>query len=330
MKLLLSVILVFWSSPAHALWAQLDLLTPGEVSSIVQHIPPVVDAGRKLSCPVRIDAVVDALGPFTMNVEVRARCGHSTSSLIDRYVVDRRTGSVETWGDSPSNVGDRSSEAFAAELVRRARARRLSPQESQCLALEAGRSLTGWNGPSASIDIQPFASSGSPETLFWLSRKSLGPATEVRVPLYVNPGTGVVLNESTASEVTSAGPGELLGKFIALRSPPLLSDQDALSIALRIPAFAALSQRLGCSLIAGSAFASEEVPITPACDGHYLLDGPRVAINLRNGVVSDADTGKEIDTPEASLLAGTLVSAIRDARLRLQGEVNAKCGLEPR
>ena len=78
-------------------------------------------------------------------------------------------------------------------------------------------------------------------------------------------------------------------------------------------------------MIASSALTPEEEEIVPACDGKYLA-GPRVAVNLRNGLVSDPDTGKAIDAPEAGLLARSLISAVREARLRLREEVDARCG----
>jgi len=161
-------------------------------------------------------------------------------------------------------------------------------------------------------------------TNFSLSHKVPSPSTELRVHLSVNPRTGHILNASTGAEVMSPSLGELLAILITLRSPPLLSDQDALSIAMRVPALAAILQRNGCFLSADSTFTPDEAQIASACNGR--VDGQRVAVNLRNGLVSDADTGNAIDAPAARVLASRLVSAVHDRRLRLQEEFDSKCG----
>jgi len=312
---------VIWILVAHLVWAQLDLLTPQEASQVAKQVPPVLEAAKELHCHTLAEVTGDPQRPVTVDVDVR--CG----SFHDRYVVNRRTGAVTAWGDSPSPVvGGRESQVLAEQLVAQARTRVLSLPESRCLAQEAPRSLPGWGDPARSITIQtlgrePF----SPETLFQLRLKSLAPQTEDAVLLYVDPRTGHVRNVGAATEVMSASLGELLAKLIALRSPPLLSDQEALSIAVKMPALAEIAQRKNCSLIASSALTPEEAQIAPACDDHYL-DGPRVAISLRDGTVSEAFTGKPIDAPEADMVARRLVSAAREARAHLQGEVNAQCG----
>jgi len=321
-----SVVFIIGILAAHSLWAQLDLLTPDEASRIVKQIPRVVAAAERLPCPILADVTGDPEHAITFDVEVRAGCHTSMgSSLIDRYVVNRRNGAVTTWGDDPSKVGGRASEALAEELIRHARNRLLSVRESRCLALEAARGLPGWDDAPGSISIEPVASRGSPETVFHLSHKSLAPPVEARATLYVDPRTGHVRNEAAAAEVMSAGLGELLAKLIALRSPILLNARDALSVALRVPSLAEISRRKGCSLIASSESTPELSQVAPACDGHYV-EGAGIAVNLRDGVVSDADTGKVIDAPEAALLASSLISAVHEARLHLQEEVDGKCG----
>jgi len=321
-----SAFLMIWVLSARLLWAQFDLLTPHEASTIVERLPPVVEAAKKLPCPILADATGDPWHSATFDVAVRAACRTSTgSSLIDRYVVDRRTGVVTTWGDNPSRVGDRSSEVLAEQLVTQARSRRLSMRESRCLALEAARSLPGWASPVDSITFVPWGASGSAETSFQLRHKSVTPPMEDAALLFVDPETGHVRNGGSFDEVMAPGLGELLAMLIALRSPPLLSDQDALSIVLKVPVLGLLPQRKDCSFIISSALTPEKAQIAAACDGQYL-DRPRVVVNLRNGLVSDANTWETIDTPEASQLAGSLVSAVRDARLHLQKEIDTKCG----
>jgi hypothetical protein len=304
---------------APVVWAQFDLLTPQEASRIVKQVPPIVEVAKEQRCRTLTEVRGDPQRLTALDVDVR--CG----SFHDRYVVNRRSGTVTTWGDSPSAVGGQESGVLAEQIVMQARTRILSLSESRCLTVEAARSLPGWGDPAHSITIQtlgpePF----SPETLFQLRLKSLAPQTEDAVLLYVDPRTGYVRNAGGGAELMSASLGGLLAKLIALRSPPLLSDQDALSIALKVPDLTEIAQRKNCSLIASSALTPEEAQIAPGCDGHYL-DGPRVAINLRDGTVSDADTGKPIVAPEAVQLAQTLLSKARNARMLLQEGVDAEC-----
>lgn len=96
------------------------------------------------------------------------------------------------------------------------------------------------------------------------------------------------------------------------------------SIALRIPVLAAIAGRKDCSLTASRALTPEEAQIAIGCDGHYLEE-PRVSVNLRNGMVSDLNNGKQIDAPEATQLAAALLSSARRMRLSLPEDVHARC-----
>jgi hypothetical protein len=307
---------------AYPLWAQFDLLTPLEAARIIEQIPPVVRAAKDLRCPILTDVAGIPQNPATLDVEVRAACG----SFHERYVVNRETGTVATWGDTPEKVRGPASEALAKQLVARARSRLLSLRERRCIALEAARSLPAWNGAGGSTTIEAWdASSSSADLSFQLRRRFSAPPSEYAVLLYVDPRTGHVRNLGSSAEVMSAGLGELLAELIALKSPELLSDRDALSIALKVPAVAAILERNDCSLVVSNAFTPEEAQIAPACGGYYL-DKPRVIVKLRDGLVLDAETRKAMDVPGANSLAKGLVSARHASRLQIQNEVEAKCG----
>jgi hypothetical protein len=278
-------ILVIATLQTQFLWAQFNLLTPSEAARIVEQLPQVLAMAKKLPCLTVIGEIADPRDPATVDIEVRAPCSGYASSLIDRYVVDRRTGVVTTSGDNPSRVGDRNSENLAKTLLIQAKGRTLSAIESRCVALEAARSLPGWASVSSSNSIEPVGAPGMPETLFWLRHNSVSPAAEIRVQLYVDPNTGIVQNMGSGAEVMSAGLGELLDELIQLKSPPLLSDEDALLIALKVSSLARVSQRKDCSLIATSVLGSEEEQVAPACGGQYV-NGAGVAVNLRTGLIT--------------------------------------------
>ncbi len=315
------VTMMIWTSAQMLLPAQLDLLTPGEASRIVMQIPRVKEAVEQLKCPMLTEAsIADPRDPIRVDVAVRASC----SSFHDRYVVDRRTGTVTTWGDNPSAVGSRTSEVFARQLVTEAKARLLSMQESRCLALTAARSLPGWSEPGGSITFSSWTAPGSPATLFQLRHHSPKPRAETAVLLFVDPTTGHVRNEGSGEEIASSGLGALLAKVIALKYTPLLTDRDALSIALEVPALVAALRNRNCSVTVSSALTPEQTSIIPACKGRYV-DGAGVLVDLRNGVVSDAETGKAIDSPEVLGLARRHVAALLSARTRLRVQIDSDC-----
>lgn len=308
------------------LTAQFDLLTPVEASRIVERIPPVIEQARKLRCPVITNvSLSDPQQPTIFDVEVRAACRTSSgSSLIDRYRVDRRDGTVTTWGDNPAKVADSESQLLAEQILRQARSRILSTRESQCLALEAARSLPGWGTEGgttaiALVGTPPF----SAKTYFSVTRKIGHPPVELTIFLYVDPTTGHVLNAGTATEVTSASLAQLLAKLIALRSPDLLSDNDFVAIAKMMPRFAA-AQHNGCSLNVSDAFMPERAEVQAVCNGSYV-EGLGVSISVSQGSVFDSETGAEIDVPEAKLLAQKLSSVLHERRKRLENEVSARC-----
>lgn len=142
-------VLIIWARPAHFLWAQFDLLTPREASRIVEQIPAVLESAKTLAClPAADVSLPDPQQPVTVDVEI------GCDNFRDRYIVDRRTGAVTTWGDNPKDVGGRASEALAEQLVRQARSRVLTLRESRCVALEAAESLPGWAGTVGSTTIE--------------------------------------------------------------------------------------------------------------------------------------------------------------------------------
>jgi hypothetical protein len=317
--------LIIW---AGSLRGQLDLLTPHEAERIVGQMPPVEEARKRWACLTVTGAVGNPADPATIDVEVRAPCSGNASSLIDRYVVDRRTGTVTTWGDNPSVIREPAAINLARQLVTQARGRVLSLEESRCLALEAAKSLPGWGRAMGSITAEQ-AGAGLPETVFWVRRQLVDPPAEFRVRLYVDPKMGRVQDVGSAAEVTSAGVGDLLSKLIALRFPPLLSNRDALSIAVALPDLAAASRRTGCSLVVSGADSSEEAQVALACNGRYV-SGLGIAVDLQSGSLSDPWTGQALVVPEAVALARRLVSAVQEARAELRAEVSAKCGVSER
>ena len=270
--------LLMWFLSGRCLWAQFDLLTPIEVSSIVQQIPSVTKARKALNCEIFSLVQAGSLRDgSTFDVEVRSRC----SSFHARYVVDRRSGIVTLWGDRPSNVGGSESEVLAKQLVAKAKLRVLSFRESKCLAFEAARGLVAESGPIGSLEVVPWTVPRVPQTLFLLVYRSGSLRLESSLLLYVDPRTGHVRDERTGEEVASAGLGDLLKKLSLLRSPPILSASDAVSIALRIEPFQAIVSRQNCILFAWNDITPAEAQIAAACDGKYA--GPGISVNLQDG-----------------------------------------------
>jgi hypothetical protein len=316
-SLALVLFAVLW---AGCLQAQLDLLTVRESESIVERIPAVAASTRKGECP---SLSVSYWGADQFAIQVRRQCGPTGGQLIQNYTVNRRTGAVTLWGDDPLPVADRAGEAFARQLVLRAQERTLSTGEARCLALEAAKGLPGWDEAGGSISVEQNGKAEHDRAQFYDRLRSSIRRAQIGHNLSVDLATARVRDDETGLDVMSEGLGSLTAKMFALREPLLLTDEDAVSIALQVPAVVA-QLRDGCTLSAGGAFRSDQAQVGLACGGHYTA-GTTVAVNLETGRTSDANTGKALESAESARLAQQLLERIKRRRAELRKEVDAHC-----
>jgi hypothetical protein len=310
-------ITVVWAAP---LYAQLDLLTVREAESIIERIPGVVEAKERGQCP-QSSATYQEMAHFSF--QVRSSCGSSGGMLIGNYDLNRRTGAVTLWGDNPLPVADVAGKELAASLVRQAQGRILSTNEARCLALEAARALPGWSADDSSVTVKPFGKAERGAMRF-TAQHSIGarPATSGRM-LTVNLATARIRDDQVGMDVMSESLGSLTSKIVELRKPLWLSDEDAVSIVSIIPTVAS-RLRDGCKLATGGAFRSTEAIVGLSCEGQNA-DGGSVAVNLQTGAVTDADTGKVLESSEGARITRRLIDSIQQRRSELQAEISSAC-----
>lgn len=321
--LLLLVLAVFSSG---GLSAQLDLLTLRESLAILERIPEVSTAKRKGMCP-EFSTMPAKADEFS--VQARTACGPERGQLIGNYTLNRRTGAVALWGDNPLPVADADLKAFAERLVLEAQNRVLSTTETRCVALEAARSLPGWSGSDASVSVDVRGTSTHESVQFRAERRSsIRPADSGR-GLRVDPRTVRVTDDETGQALMSAGLGSLTSKLLALRQPPWLTDEDAISITvvLQIPSFAKQFQA-GCRLWAGGAFRSDEAVVGLACGDRQNGGAGTVAVNLKTGGATYTATGEVLDSQDSVRLARDLLDKIKRERLELRKSVETVCRAE--
>jgi len=304
------------------LQGQLDELTLREAESIVERVPAVAAAEKKGECPQLSGAYWTG---DEVQFQVRRACGPDAGTLINPYLVNRRTGAV-SMGEAGEPALDRAGRAFATRLLALARARRLSADEARCIALEGARSLPGWGGNDAVVSVQPLPTPQvrplEADVAFTaLNRPSSRPLQSAR-PLTVNLSTGQVRDDETGLSLVSAELGALVAKIVALRAPLVLSDKEAISIALSVPSVAEKIPE-GCRLSGGGAYNPNEVVAGPNCEGRS--GDWSVTVNLSTGEVRDAETRKIVDATKAGRLAREILDERKRQSSQLREEVDAFC-----
>jgi hypothetical protein len=288
----------------------------------VERVPAVAVAEKKGECPQLSGAYWTG---DEVQFQVRRACGPNAGTLINPYLVNRRTGAV-TMGEAAEPM-DRLGHAFATRLLELAHTRSLSPDEARCLALEGAKSLPGWASNDTLVSVQPFPAPQVPPlepnaaAFTALNRPSLRPLQSARL-LTVNLSTAQVRDDETGMNLTSAGLGALAAKIVALRAPLLLTDEEAISIALSVPSIAEKIPE-GCRLSGGGAYNSNEVVAGLNCEGHS--NDWSVTINLSTGEVRDAETRRAIDTTKVGLLAREILDQRKRQKLQLRKEVDTFC-----
>jgi hypothetical protein len=159
---------------------------------------------------------------------------------------------------------------------------------------------------------------------FIANHRSLDRAAETGRSLTVMLGAARVRDNETGMEIASGALGDLAAKMIALREPVELTDEEAISVAFRLPS---LASKVGgqCKLSAGGAFWPDEAQVALSCGNQGSDSDPVVAVNIRTGKTSDARTGKPIQSAEAIRVAQELLAAHERKRAILQSDIDAVC-----
>jgi hypothetical protein len=303
--------------------AQLDILTPRDAVQIVARVPDVADARQRGLCP-RFDAVY---GYATdVGVQVRSGCGPTAGQLIDNYVVDLRSG-VVTELNSKVPVRNPEGDALAGAMLKTAAASILSPEEARCLALEAARSLPGWGGSGRSVSVDQ---SGPFALRFHARLRAQDPLLTEERDLAVDRATAHVRDDYTGMEVVSPGLAALASKMLALRLPPLLSDQDALYIARQTPEIQAQALK-PCSVFSVGEPPSWEgiyVGVQSHCEGSQDESHTVVVIDPKTGAVTGPDGRSQLVSGAAQRAARERLEELERDRRSTRESLDSACQLK--
>ena len=237
--------------------AQLNLLTVREAESIVQLVPDFIEAESRHECP-SFSPMYEA--PESLVLQVRRTCGAAAGTLVENYMVNRRTGTVTLWGDDPKPVSNAATDAVSERLLSMERRRTLTVNEARCLALEASKALSGWAEEDASVSINAIGEKEQLEGLmhFTAIRRSRVSPTESTRTLSVGVNTALVRDDESGVYLMSGGLGTLTGKLLEMREPLWLTDEDAISVAVLIPLLKQSFEE-GCRVEGGGAERSDRV-----------------------------------------------------------------------
>ena len=315
------VLLIYCTLAGGYLRAELNLLTLREAESLLEKVHEVAVSQERGECPQFSATYEDT---DQLMIQVRRSCGSTGGTLINNYEVNRRTGVVTQWGDNAAPIAEPAVKSFAGQLIRAVRRRALSDDEARCLALEAAKALPGWGGGDATVTVQPFGKAEGAEVSFNANYHSLNQPADSGRLLSVDRNTAGVRDDETGEDLSSVGLGSLTSKISALRAPAWLTDQDTLSIAQLIPA-AAQGIRNGCRFWTGGAFRAQEALVSLSCDGKQAEGATVIAVNLRTGQTTNADTGKVFESAESKGLASQLLAERERKLMDLRKEVDATC-----
>jgi hypothetical protein len=307
-----------------SLRGQLDLLTLREAYSIAERIPAIVEASKRGECPQ-----FSAIYRQTDEIWIQARryCGSEGGTLINNYSVNRRTG-IAIQGEDGDEVLDAGGQAFAQHLVVLARSRRLTLNESHCLALEAAKGLPGWSSKDALVTVGPLLTGSVPPpepekaSFTALNNSSVRPL-QIAAFLTVDLSTAEIRDDETGMNVTSPGLSALTVKITTLREQVLLTNEEAMSIALNTPSVTARIPK-GCVLTGGGVYKSNEAIAGVSCkDGSNNWS---IAIKLDTGEIVDAETRRVIDSTRAKQAAREFLEKRERKLVETRNELDALCG----
>jgi len=299
---------------------QIALLTIREAESIVERVSSVEVARRSGLCPSLSAGITS---PDEVVVQVRRGCGSDAGTLLNNYTVNRRTGTISPSTEDGKPVLNPESRDFARHLIEEAHSRVLSNSEAACVALEAAKGLPGWSRPEANVAVELIRQVAPDQVLFAAVNQQVGGPVQTSRFVTVDPTMPSVRDDEMGINLSSAGLGSLFAKIIELREPPLLTDEEALTVALSVPAVASLV-KVGCRLSGGGDFTADEVFAGAFCNGEER--GDVVSINLRTGRVANGRTREIYQSVDAANLARTFLDKRESRRSEVRGEIQTLCG----
>ena len=318
----LSLFLVVGLSLMRCVSGQTDYLTVREAESIVSQIPIIRAAEVAGLCPI-FSSAYDG-GPDEVSFRARYGCGPSKGELIADYRVRRSDGTVVSWGDNPELISDPGMRKYAERLVLRARKGALTVEEARCLAVEAAKSLPGWNGEGSKVSVDALDTVGGGQWRFTAHyHDSIHPGDSDR-DLTVDSHTALVRDDATGQQVMSQRVGALMGDILDLRAAPLLTDQDSVLIALAIPGMRDQASN-GCRLYSAGPFRPDETEIGVACGPVQKEGATGLIVNVRTAQTFRAGTKIPLESAESIHLGKELLERRRLRQVELRKRITSVC-----
>lgn len=313
--------------------AQIDILTTREALRILDKVPAVSQARTQGECP-SYSVVYES--PALLLVQVRGACFRADflgSTLIDNYVVNRKTGAIVTGlevDSSSRRISTPTIDAIQKELLRIARSRTLSAGEAKCLAFEAIRSFKATE-PATSFSVSQIRE-GPGEFQFAVKHHLPGNQGVAVRFVTVNTETGHVRDDSRGWDIASHTLAQLTSKMISIREVPVVSSDDALAIALHVPSIISTVAD-SCSELVSNDYGSSEqlyIELRTRCPGSPSRNSIVASVNTQSGQVTDPRTHKSLTTSESERIAREIISQREQELRENKATVKATCMLQER
>ena len=304
--------------------AQIDLLTLAESEEILETLPQFKLSDRPGECP-GFDLLESSSRAFSL--QVRGECppdGFTGSMLVGAFKVDRRSGAVDSWPSGLPIEEPPETRVLAGALVERAKARALTPRETECLARQV---VSGGLSVGESISVAPTNSGTDPRVTqfvvrYGLARTGLSAIRNV----WVDRGSIAVLESPNGPRIRSLSGVETAYRMRAVRSPASLSVAEVIEVVSQVPSISArISSR--CSLLSAESEAGHKRFITVDDTCQALPRAFRVigVVDVLTGSVTDPRTHRVLDTPESIELARKLLQDASERLMTLKRQISAVC-----
>jgi hypothetical protein len=316
---------------AASAWAQIDMLSAREAEQILDLVPSVAEAKARGECPAYSIAYPRAA---VLSIQVRGACqlsGFAGSMLINNYVVSRATGAVTVgiYGETSNPpVADPQMLAAAAELLRKARARKLSPAQASCLASVAARSYLGVGSPKGRANVSQVGQPSPRESRFYVSWQHPGLAAVSGAPLTVDLTNGGVRDDDTGMPIASDEVGLLTARMTALSEAPTLSAADVVTIAATVPEIASRIADRCHELVSSQSGPSNivYVALQEKCGKGPAELEVVAGVDITTGKVTNPRTGKGVESEQTTKTARDLIEGLEARHHNLQTAVANTCG----
>ncbi len=301
-----------------------DVLTPREAEEVLETLPAFREAQGRGECPG-----LELLGPptpRTVALQIRGFCLQSTpngSGLIGNFEVDRTNGQVDTWATHERLPMTTETRALARSAVADARSRRLSASDAECVARQAAR---GSGGGARLTSLVPEGQRRDGQLAYLASYALPEEGISGTMSILVDRGS-LQVSGPLGRPLESAETSALLSAIRTSSEPVLISDTDAITLALKIPSVLARVRGM-CGPRLNAEFGTANTRLIAAeetCDPYPRTLRIIAVVNILNGTVEDPQGLRPSDAAQSLGAAHDLLERARAARAAAGAEVARIC-----